>query len=106
MKLFVGNLPHSLSEEELKEVFQEHGTVVSAKIIIDRMTNRSKGFGFVEMSSREDGEKAMSALHEKEVKGRPLVVNEARPQEERKPRERREFNGNRGGERSGPRRWQ
>lgn len=89
MKLYVGNLPHALKEQELHDLFAEHGNVVSAKIIIDHATGRSKGFGFVEMGSREEGMNAINQLNNTDVGGRPVVVNEARPQE-KKP-----FNGER-----------
>ena len=94
MKLYVGNIPHAYQEKDLEEVFSEFGTVVSAKVIIDRVTGRSKGFGFVEMGSKEEGEKAVEELNGKEVGGRAIVVNEARPQEKR---ERRPFGGGGGG---------
>lgn len=77
-KLFVGSLPWSVSDDELKETFQEHGSVVSAKVITDRYTGRSRGFGFVEMESREDAQKAMRALNETELNGRNIIVNEAK----------------------------
>ena len=82
-KLFVGSLPYAMTNEELEALFAEHGTVESAVIIFDRETNRSKGFGFVEMSSDEEAAAAMSALHESEQGGRKIVVNEARPREDR-----------------------
>ncbi len=82
-KIYVGNLPHSLSESELQELFETYGEVISAVIITDKMTGRSKGFGFVEMSSSEAAQSAIDALHGSEVGGRPLTVNEARPQTER-----------------------
>ena len=85
-KLYVGNLPHSVTDDELNELFQTHGTVVSAQVIVDRDTNRSKGFGFVEMSSKEEAEAAIAALNEQEHGGRPLTVNEARPKTDRGPR--------------------
>ncbi len=90
IKLFVGSLPYSLTDEELADLFKEVGTVVSAKVIVDRETGRSKGFGFVEMSSDDEAKAAISNLNGKDVGGRAMVVNEARPQENR---ERRPFNG-------------
>jgi RNA recognition motif-containing protein len=84
MNIYVGNLSYDMREEELKEAFEEYGTVDSAKIIIDRATNRSKGFGFVEMPDDEEAKSAISGLDGKEVLGRPLKVNEARPREERR----------------------
>lgn len=85
-KLYVGNLCHSIDDEELKKVFEEHGTVVSARVIIDRESGRSKGFGFVEMSSDAEANTAIETLNGKEVSGRKVTVNEARPKEERPPR--------------------
>jgi cold-inducible RNA-binding protein len=82
-KLYVGNLAHSMSDKDLKELFEQHGTVVSAQIIIDRDTGRSKGFGFVEMSSDTEAAAAIGALNGKEAVGRTLTVNEARPREDR-----------------------
>jgi len=89
-KLFVGSLAYTVTDEELAEVFAEAGTVESAKVILDRDTQRSKGFGFVEMSTDEEAKAAIEKLNGKEVSGRTIVVNEARPQENR---ERRPFNG-------------
>ena len=86
MKLYVGNLPYSMTDSDLQDLFSQHGTVQSVQIIIDRDTGRSKGFGFVEMSSSDEGQAAISALHDKEINGRKLTVNEARPREERGPR--------------------
>ncbi|OGN61644.1 MAG: RNA-binding protein [Chlamydiae bacterium RIFCSPHIGHO2_12_FULL_27_8] len=85
MKLYVGNLPHALTEQQLMEVFSPFGEVVSAKIITDRDTHKSRGFGFVEMSSKEEGEKAIEELNGKEIGGRTAVVNEARQREEKRP---------------------
>lgn len=83
MNIYVGNLSYQMTEEELKETFASYGDVKSAKIIIDRNSNRSKGFGFVEMDSNEDATKAIEELNNKEVAGRNLRVNEARPREPR-----------------------
>ena len=77
-KLFVGSLPWSIDDEELREAFEEHGNVVSAKIVKDRETGRSRGFGFVEMESSSEAEVAMKALNDSELKGRNIVVNEAK----------------------------
>lgn len=82
-KLFVGNLSYSTRDESLKEAFEKAGTVLSAKVITDRESGRSKGFGFVEMSSAEEAQNAISMLHEQEVDGRKIVVNIARPMEPR-----------------------
>jgi len=83
MNIYVGNLPFSTSENDLSELFGEHGQVISAKIIIDRMTGRSKGFGFIEMESDDEAKAAIEALDQKEFQGRTLKVNEAKPREER-----------------------
>lgn len=77
MNIYVGNLSWGMSDQDLENLFAEHGTVTSAKIITDRMTNRSRGFGFVEMS--DGGEAAIAALNDVEIEGRKLVVNESRP---------------------------
>ncbi|MCP4915154.1 MAG: RNA-binding protein [Oligoflexia bacterium] len=82
-KLYVGNLPYSSTEEQLKTTFGEFGTVNSTRIITDRDTNRSKGFGFVEMGSDEEAQAAIDKLNGQEFEGRKIVVNEARPQERR-----------------------
>lgn len=82
-KLFVGNLSYGVTDELLKEFFEGVGTVESAKVITDRETGRSRGFGFVEMSSEDEAKKAIDELNEKELDGRAISVNEARPQEER-----------------------
>jgi len=83
MKLYVGNLPDQLTEEALKNMFTEAGPVASAKIIMDRYTGQPRGFGFVEMETKMDGQRAISMLNGKEVDGRTLKVNEARPQAKR-----------------------
>ncbi len=77
-KLFVGSLPFSVSDETLKETFEKHGSVLSAKVIMDRDTNRSRGFGFVEMENPTDATKAIKALNDSEIDGRNIVVNEAK----------------------------
>jgi len=77
MNIYVGNLSWGMNDQDLENLFAEHGTVTSAKIITDRMTNRSRGFGFVEMS--DGAEAAIEALNETEIEGRKLVVNESRP---------------------------
>lgn len=89
-KLFVGSLSYSVDDAQLQAAFADAGTVVSAKVIIDRDTGRSKGFGFVEMSSDEEAKRAIDMLNGKEIEGRAIAVSEARPQE---PRERRSFGG-------------
>ncbi|HXF94152.1 MAG TPA: RNA-binding protein [Nitrospiraceae bacterium] len=82
-KLYVGSLPYSTTEQQLAELFSQHGTVQSAKVITDRYTGQSRGFGFVEMSTPEEAQKAIAALNGSQLGGRTLVVNEARPQEKR-----------------------
>jgi RNA recognition motif-containing protein len=81
--IFVGNLDFNTSEEELRQLFEVHGQVDRVSIMTDRDTGRSRGFGFVEMTSAEDGEKAIAALNGSQVNGRTLNVNEARPKPER-----------------------
>jgi RNA recognition motif-containing protein len=93
-KLFVGGLPFSTTDEELADIFGAHGTVASAVVVKDRETGRSKGFGFVEFENDEEGKAAEKALHNSEVGGRTVTVNEARPREERP---RRDFGGGGGG---------
>lgn len=88
-KIFVGSLPYSTTDADLEEFFASMGTVVSARVIMDRETNRSKGFGFVEMSSDDEARKAIAELNGKDLGGRNLIVSEARPREERT--ERRSF---------------
>jgi len=77
--LFVGNLAYSLGSDQLGELFAKAGNVVSAKVIVDKYSGRSRGFGFVEMASDEESRKAIEMYNGKDVDGRPLVVNEARP---------------------------
>ncbi|MFN2455409.1 MAG: RNA recognition motif domain-containing protein [Pyrinomonadaceae bacterium] len=83
MKLYVGNLAFQTSSEELQQLFAQAGTVESASVVEDRETGRSRGFGFVEMSSKEEGEAAIQQFNGKEVNGRSLTVNEAKPRENR-----------------------
>ena len=97
MKLYVGNISFNTSNQDLNDIFGEFGAVESANVVEDRETGRSRGFGFVEMSSKTEGEAAISALNGKEVDGRELKVNEA------KPREDRGFGGGGGGGRGGNR---
>ena len=80
MKLYVGNLSYSTTDADLQRLFGESGTVESATVIMDRDTGRSKGFGFVEMGTDEEAEKAIAEMNGKEMEGRSLTVNEARPQ--------------------------
>jgi RNA recognition motif-containing protein len=95
-KLFVGSLSYGVNDDQLKDAFSAAGTVVSAKVIMDRETGRSKGFAFVEMGSDEEAQAAIKLLDGKDLDGRAIAVNEARPQENR---ERRPFNNDRGGDR-------
>ena len=82
-KLFVGNLSFNTTENDLQDAFAAHGTVVEANLMMDRVTNRPRGFGFVTMSTPEEAQKAIEALNGKQVDGRALTVNVARPREER-----------------------
>jgi len=82
-KLYVGGLPYSISDTQLEELFSAHGTVESARVITDRMTGRSKGFGFVEMSSQSEAEVAIEKLNATDMEGRSITVNEAKPREPR-----------------------
>lgn len=97
-KLYVGSLPFSTTEEELHELFASYGAIASVRIVTDKFTGMSKGFGFVEMETQEDAQKAIEALNGKAFNGRTLIVNEARPEQPRPPRgERGSFRGDRGG---------
>jgi len=82
MKIYVGNIPYGVTEEDLKQSFEAFGQVTSVTIIKDKMSGQSKGFGFVEMASAEQGQAAISGMNEKELKGRKLNVNEARPRQD------------------------
>lgn len=94
-RLFVGGIPWSLTDATFADLFGKIGKVTSAKIIVDKFTQQSKGFGFVEYEKDEDAEKAIKELNDTEVEGRKIVVQEARPLEERAPR--RDFGGDRRG---------
>lgn len=94
-KLYVGGLPYATTEDALRAHFAQAGNVVSAVIIMDKMTGRSKGFGFVEMDSDADAEKAISMFHDQDFDGRKLTVNVARPMEARPPRSGGNFGGGR-----------
>jgi len=83
LKLYVGNLPFGVSEEDLQKLFSEAGVVQSVKIVMDAYSGRSRGFGFVEMAAKEDAEKAISLINGKTLMERTLIVNEARPQKDR-----------------------
>ncbi len=95
-KLYVGNLSYDMKKSDLEQMFAAHGTVASAQVITDRETQRSKGFGFVEMGSDQEAQAAIAALNGKSIEGRALTVNEARPQEPRSG------GGGGGGQRRGP----
>lgn len=102
MKLYVGNLPHAVTDEELRQVFVPYGTVKSAMVIMDQTTEKSRGFGFVEMGQMTEGLAAIQALNGQPLQGRSLTVNEARPREnrnERPSRDRRSDDRNRQGSR-------
>ena len=86
MNIYVGNLPYSTDRDELRAVFEQYGEVSSARVVTDRETGRSRGYGFVEMPNAEQAQAAIEALNGKEIGGRKAVVNEARPREERPPR--------------------
>lgn len=92
-KLYIGNLPYETTEDQLKELFAKSGAVESANIITDKFSGRSKGFGFIEMSSDEEAQKAVKTLNGHQLGERTIVVNEARPMSDRKPRG--EFGGQR-----------
>lgn len=83
MNIYVGNLNFDVSESQLQELFEEYGPVKSVNIVIDKYTNRSRGFGFVEMETREQGENAIHELHETSHSNRVIIVNEAKPRTER-----------------------
>ena len=100
-KLYVGGLPYSVTEGRLEEIFAEYGSVQSARVISDKFTGQSRGFGFVEMNSSEEAQKAIDALNGSQLDGRTLVVNEARPQE-RRPGGGGGMGGGMGGNRRGP----
>ena len=110
MKLYVGNLSFQTSSEDLQQLFAQAGTVESAAVVEDRDTGRSRGFGFVEMASKEDGEKAIQQFNGTDLNGRNLTVNEARPREDRGNRGgggggRGGYGGGGGGGRDGSPRW-
>ncbi len=82
-RLYVGGLPYSVTDDQLEQIFSAHGTVESAKVITDKFTDNSRGFGFVEMSSDQEAQKAVQAVNGMQLEGRTLTVNEAKPREER-----------------------
>jgi RNA recognition motif-containing protein len=86
MNIYVGNLPYAVDRDELRGIFSAYGEVAAARVVTDRETGRSKGFGFVEMPNNEEANKAIEALNNSDIGGRKAVINEARPREERGPR--------------------
>ena len=100
MNIFVGSLPYSIEEADLRGFFEDYGTVDSVKLIMDKFTGRSKGFGFVEMANDAEAQKAIDELNGGTVEGRTIVVNKSEPKPEG---ERRSFNNNRGGSNGGGR---
>jgi RNA recognition motif-containing protein len=86
MNIYVGNLPHSVTDEELRELFAEYGEVSTANVITDKYSGQSRGFGFVEMPTQADAEEAIKSMNESSLKGRNLKVNQARPRNERPQR--------------------
>ncbi len=98
-KLYVGSLPFSTTEEELHELFSSYGAIVSVRIVTDKFTGMSKGFGFVEMENGDDARKAVEGLNGKALNGRTLIVNEARPEQPRAPRTGGGGRDDRGGDR-------
>jgi cold-inducible RNA-binding protein len=97
-RLYVGNLSYNTTENQLQEIFAEHGPVTSVDLIMDKFSGRPRGFGFITMENKENAEAAIQAIHGKNVDGRDLTVNEAKPREERAPR-----SGGGGGYRGGDR---
>jgi RNA recognition motif-containing protein len=102
-KLYIGNLPFSVDDGKLREIFSAYGDVEEATVITDKFSKRSKGFGFVTFTNDGDADKAISEMNEKEVDGRNIKVNEAKPMEERPPR--RDFGNRSFGNRDRPRRY-
>src|SRR5688572_5415539 len=98
-KIYVGGLPYSATEQQLSDLFTAHGSVESARVITDKFTGQSRGFGFVEMSTAEEAQKAISALNGTQMDGRPLTANEAKPQEPRSGGASRGYSGERSDER-------
>ena len=88
MRIYVGNLPYSVTDDELRDVFSDFGELVSAEVVKDKFSGQSKGFGFVEMPNNSEADQAIKALNDTDLKGRKLTVNEARPRAERPPQRR------------------
>ena len=86
MRIYVGNLPYSVTDDDLREVFSEFGELASAEVIKDKYSGQSKGFGFVDMPNNSEADQAIKALNDQPLKGRNLTVNEAKPRAERPPR--------------------
>ena len=104
-RIYVGNLPFSVTQEQLKELFSQYGEIEEAVVVTNKFSGRSKGFGFVSFKDEASADKAIAEMNKKEVEGRPLNVKEALPFDENRPRKRFERRGGRGGFRSrGPRR--
>jgi RNA recognition motif-containing protein len=101
MNIYVGNLPHKATEDDLRQAFEEFGQVTEVRLIMDKFSGESKGFGFVEMPSKDEAEKAMEEMNGKDLMGRALNVNEARPRTDRGGGRRGGFGGGRGGGRGG-----
>jgi len=101
MDIYVGNLPYDVSDTDLQQLFEQHGSVASARVVIDRTTGRSKGFGFVQMDDRAEAEKAIESTNGQEMNGRALRVNESQP----KPPRSEGGGGYRGGNSRGGGRW-
>ncbi len=104
MKVYVGNLPFSVDKTKLEDLFKQFGEIEEAVVISDKFSGRSKGFGFVTFKNDEDAKKAIEEMNEKDVEGRPLKVNEAKPFDPDAPRPRRNFGGRNGGFRGGEQR--
>ena len=105
MNIYVGNMSYEVSEEDLKEAFEVFGEVETVKVLKDKYTGRSKGFGFVEMSNDADAQSAIDSLNDKEIKGRALKVNKARPRTENRGGRGGYDGGGRGGRQGGGRRF-
>jgi RNA recognition motif-containing protein len=88
MRIYVGNLPYSVTDDELRDVFSDFGELVSAEVVKDKFSGQSKGFGFVDMPNNSEADQAIKALNDTDLKGRKLTVNEARPRAERPPQRR------------------
>jgi RNA recognition motif-containing protein len=102
VNIFVGNLAYAVTDRDLRQAFEAYGQVTSASVILDKMTGKSRGFGFVEMTNREEAQAAIQGLNQKDLKGRAIRVNEAQPKTDRPPR-REGGGGGFGGSRGGPR---